>query len=214
MRYLAFLSRPFAALFSLLAVFAVLTSGCQTDNTATNGGNAASGDAGSTAEPVVDSELLRQGDLLKITFKGPTNLQFTEHEERIPASGQITLQYIGKVQAVGKTRVELQDAIRAKYVPAVFKELSVTIAPAERFFYVGGEVKDENRHPYLGELTLREAINAAKGFTEFANKKNIQVTRTDGKVIKVNYYKALEDPKKYDIKIQPGDKIVVKRSYW
>ncbi len=214
MRHLAFPSRPFAALFSLLAVFAVLTSGCQTDKTATNGGNAASGDAGSDAEPVVDPELLRQGDLLKITFKGPTNLQFTEHEERIPASGQITLQYIGKVQAVGKTRVELQDAIRAKYVPAVFKELSVTIAPAERFFYVGGEVKDVNRHPYLAELTLREAIDAAKGFTEFANKKKIEVTRTNGKVITVNYYKALENPTKYDIKIQPGDKIVVKRSYW
>lgn len=206
MRYLAFLSRPFAALFSLLAIFAVLSGGCQTDKTATN-----TGDADSAAEPVVDPELLRQGDLLKITFKGPTNLQFTEHEERIPASGQITLQYIGKVQAVGKTRVELQDDIRGKYVPVVFKELSVTIAPAERFFYVGGEVEDENRHPYLGELTLREAINAAKGFTEFANKKNIQVTRTNGKVITVNYFKALEVPNKYDIKIQPGDKIVVKR---
>lgn len=189
---------------AFLAALALLVSGCETARVATN----PSGD--DLADPI-DSEFLRVGDLLKITFKGPANLQFAEHQERVPESGQITLQYIGKVDALGKTRVQLQDDIRAKYVPAVFKELSVTIAPGERFFYVSGEVKDENRHPYLGRLTVTEAINAAKGFTDFANKRKVELTRADGTVLTVDCIRAQRDPLKYDLRVLPGDRIRVPR---
>jgi len=202
------LSNPFGNLV-LLGVFAALVAGCaSTKDVATNPDL----DIEEQASP--DSELLRPGDMLKFTFKGPSNLQIPVHEERIPESGSITLPDIGKVEAVGKTRVQLQEAVRAKYVPAHYRELSVTIAPAERFFYVSGEVRKPDRHPYLGKETLKGAITAAGDFTEFADKKNISVTRTDGTVQRAHYPLALQNPTKYDLKILPGDTIHVPRRYY
>lgn len=195
--------------FGCLGALTLLLAGCQTSRPDTNNAEGEPDVAG-----MGDSEVLRAGDLLKITFRGPAAVQIPDHQERIPESGQITLQYIGKVDAVGRTRVQLQDEIRSKYVPDVFRELSVTIAPAERFFYVSGEVRKPDRHPYLGEITLREAIAAAGDFTDFADKRRIQVTRTSGRVLRGDYIRALEDPITYDLKIFPGDKIVVKRRVW
>lgn len=209
MRYFVRLLRARFALPFLLAVLGFALAGCKSMPIAENPPN-----IGSYEPTNGDSELLRPGDLLKFTFQGPSNLTIPVHEERVPESGYITLPDIGKVEAVGKTRVQLQEAVRAKYVPAHYRELSVTIAPAERFFYVAGEVRKEDRHPYLGKETLTGAISAAGGFSEFADKKNISVTRTDGTVLRAHYPKALENPTKFDLKILPGDKINVPRRYY
>lgn len=209
MRHFARLLRLDFALLTLLAVLGLTLVGCSSLPIAENPPIGSGID-----EPIsYGSELLRPGDVLKFTFKGPSSLQIPVHEERVPESGQITLPEIGKVEAVGKTRVELQDAVRDKYVPAHYRELSVTIAPAERFFYVSGDVKKPDRHPYLGKLTLTAAITAAGDFTDFADKSSILITRTDGKVLRGHYGKALENPMKYDIIILPGDKIHVPRRH-
>ena len=160
------------------------------------------------------SEILRPGDKLQITFRAGDSIQFS-HEESIPDSGGITLPNLpsarSRVPAAGKTRVQLEEDIRNLYVPDVYQQLSVTIAPTERFFYISGEVNNEARHQYLGKLTLTQAIATAQGFTDWASKKNIQITRTNGKVLRADYTKALEDPTIYDIIILPGDQINVPR---
>lgn len=158
-----------------------------------------------------DAEALRAGDFLKITFSGPTNIQIPDHEERIPESGQISLSAIGKVAALGKTRVQLQDEIQKRYVPSVFKQLTVTIAPAERFFYVLGEVEKPDRYPYLGGLTATRAIAIGGDFTEFAKKRAVEITRVDGRVDIADCIKALKEPSKYDLRVYPGDKVHVPR---
>lgn len=159
------------------------------------------------------SELLRSGDVLKISFRGPTQ-PIPEVVDRIPESGIITLPHNVSVTAVGKTRVELQEIIRTNYVPRVYQQLTVTIAPEERYFYVTGEVQKPDRHPYRGKLTVRDAIAAAGDFREFADKKEITVTRTDGTVLRVHYPKAVTNPALYDIRILPGDKLHVPRRYY
>jgi len=159
-----------------------------------------------------DSDVLQVGDLLRITFSGPID-PIPPHEERIPPSGEITLPHIGKIKAVDVTRVELQDRIRTNYIPAIYRDITITIAPAERFFTVRGQVNDPNRHPYLGELTVLQAIGAAGDFTPFANKRRVEVTRKDGTRIIVNCDKAQQDPR-LDIEILPGDTIFVDRSWF
>jgi protein involved in polysaccharide export with SLBB domain len=205
MRYFARLQRSRVGILALLAAFTLTQTGCQTLPIA----EVVPRGANETLSP--GAELLRPGDVLKFTFKGPSTLEIPPHEERIPESGFVTLPEIGSVEAVGKTRVQLQEAVREKYVPAHYRELSVTIAPAERFFYASGEVNDKARHPYLGKLTLISAIAAAGGLTDFAEKGNINVTRTDGTVLRAHYGKALKTPTRYDIEILPGDKIHVPR---
>jgi polysaccharide export outer membrane protein len=185
-----------------LAAIASFSAGCVTLPVATT--ETDPGDVVLTDE----AEVLRPGDLLKISFKGP-GTPIPEHEERIPESGSITLRDIGRVEAVGKTRVQLQEDILEKYVPKYYLHLTVTVSPGERFFYTSGDVKDPNRHPYLGELTLTSAISASGGFTDFADKKKILITRTNGKVLRGHFPKALENPTLYDIRILPGDILIL-----
>lgn len=154
-------------------------------------------------------EKLRVGDMLNVTFSGP-NPAPPEHNERIPEDGYIRLPNIEKVKAVGRTRVEVQEEIQQKYVPQIYRFLTVTIAPAERFFYVYGEVNKKDRHPYLGELTILDAIAAAGGFTDFARKSKVQLIRVDGSIEVVDCVKALKDPKR-NPKIHPGDRVYVPR---
>lgn len=206
MRYIVSLFRGRSILLFVLMVMSLVLGGCSTMPVSMTT------DEADTEVALGDSELLRPGDLLKISFKGPSTILIPDHEERVPESGYITLRDIGKIDAVGKTRVQLQEEIRKRYVPSHYRELAVTVAPAERFFYVSGDVRKPDRHPYLGKLTLTAAITAAGDFNDFADKTDIRITRTDGRVLRGDYLKALENPTLYDLKILPGDKIHVRRS--
>jgi polysaccharide export outer membrane protein len=193
---------------ALLVTFLGIVSGCASkvsinppvDGQATLGGSNSG-----------DVEALRAGDFLKITFAGPTTVKIDDHEERIPEDGQISLRGIGKLNALGKTRVQLQDEIQKRYVPSVYKQLTVTIAPGERFFYLSGEVKKADRYTYLGGLTVSRAIAIGGDFSEFAKKRAVEITRVDGRVDIADCVKALKEPSKYDLRIYPGDKINVPR---
>ena len=70
-----------------------------------------------------------------------------------------------------------------------------------------------NRIQYATKMTLLQAINTAGGFTDFADKKKVQVTRADNKLIKVNCVKAIDHPE-LDVEIFPGDQIYVPKKFW
>lgn len=208
MKFSAFISRYSLGLILAVSVIGALTTGCVSNkNAESEQFSRLKGDASSGA-----SEELRPGDVLKITFKGPVNPP-PDHEERIPESGQISLQYIGKVDVIGKTREHLQDEIQSKYVPDYFKELTVTIAPADRFFFVYGEVKIPNRYPYGNKLTVSGAISTAGGFTDFAKQTKVQLIRADNKKEIVNCKKGRDNPA-FDPEVLPGDRIYVPRRYF
>lgn len=205
MKFFALISRYGLGFVPAVALFAVLTSGCASNKEAERKAfEQFEADSQGGA-----SEVLRPGDVLKITFRGPVNPP-PDHEERIPETGRISLQYIGPIDVLGKTREKLQDEIRDKYVPNYFQALTVTISPADRFFYVGGEVKTPNRYPYGNKMTVTSAIATAGDFTDFARKSKVQLIRATGEREVVNGKKALENPK-YDPEVLPGDRIYVPR---
>jgi polysaccharide biosynthesis/export protein VpsN len=155
----------------------------------------------------------RVGDTVTITFSGldPSN-QLPPHEERIKDDGTITLYLINSVVAAGKTSGELQREIQEKY-RKYYPNLVVTVKVPDLFFSVGGEVRNPNKQPWTGEVTVTRAIQASGDFTDFANKKKVLLTRVDGTVIKVNCIEALENPQ-LDPKVMPGDKITVPRKWY
>ncbi|MBM3834051.1 MAG: polysaccharide export protein [Verrucomicrobia bacterium] len=155
------------------------------------------------------SNLLRVGDPLTINFTGVQDPP-GQHQERIKEDGMITLPLIGSIQAAGKTIGQLQQEITERYVPKYYKRLNVTIASEMRFFVVIGEVRKEDRHQFAGEMTVLKAIAAAGGFTDFAKRTKVQVTRANGKKITVDCNKAQKDPS-VDVAIYPDDKIYVPR---
>jgi polysaccharide export outer membrane protein len=157
------------------------------------------------------SDRYRVGDLVTVKFSGVQEL-IPPHEERIKEDGSITLHLIGSVIATGKNSGELQQEIQARY-QKYYRGLVVTVVSLDRFFYVGGEVKSPGRQPWVGALTVTQAIQVAGDFTDFANKKKVQLTRADGSTLTVNCVKALKDPK-LDPRVMPGDKVSVPRRWW
>ena len=156
------------------------------------------------------ADTLQVGNKVIIIFADiPTPIQ--PMEEVVREDGMISLHLGQKIQAAGKKKGELEEEIKALYVPKFYLRLSVNIKLEERFFSVGGEVRQSSRQIYSGEMTVLKAITAAAGFTEFADKKKIDIIRTNRRKDRVNWYKAQEDPKKYDLPIFPGDQIFVHR---
>ena len=188
-----------------LLVLGLMLSGCATTGT---GAGAAAGETGTKAPPIDDK--LRGNDLVSISFQGVSDLN--AHEERIKDDGTITLKHIGNVQAVGKSVGELQRDIHAAYVPKYYPTLVVTVKAEDRFFWVNGEVKINNRYVHSGEHTVLKAIATAGGFTDFANQKKVELTRVDGKKFIIDCKKAQKDSK-LDLPVYPGDRIFVPRRY-
>jgi polysaccharide biosynthesis/export protein VpsN len=163
----------------------------------------------SIAPPPVQSGRLSSGDLVRIIFSDvpqpPQNVEI-----RIPEDGRITLPYNITVSAIGKTVSQLQEEIRNEYVPKLFVRLTVNIKTEERFYFVGGEVRAPARQQHNGDLTVLRAIDTVGGFTDFANRKKIELRRANGEVHIINWEKARKNPK-LDLKVYPNDQIIVHR---
>ncbi|MEW6305573.1 MAG: polysaccharide biosynthesis/export family protein [Verrucomicrobiota bacterium] len=190
----------------LLVVASVFFSGCATDGTSAPPYQPTAGD------PQVEiGETLGIGDPVRVTFHGtPTPVQPVE--ERVKDDGTINLPLIGSVKAVGKTRGELQREVQARYVPAYYAQgVVITVDPAERYFYVSGEVKIPSRQLYTPGMTVTKAIAAAGDFTVYAKKSRIEVIRANGRKERVDYKKALANPK-LDLPIFPNDRVHVPKS--
>lgn len=203
----------------ILMVLLALLAGCKTDpnaalaerfpNSPLASGQPASGSI--TNEDTIASQFskLRVGDLVMIAFSDVERPP-QKMEINIPDSGIITLPYNIHVKADGKTTTELERDIRAEYVPKLYVNLTVTVRTDMRVYYVDGEVKVARAWPYVGETTVLRAIANAGGFTDFANRKNIELRRLNGQRFTVNYHKALKDPK-LDLPVYPNDHIIVNK---
>jgi polysaccharide export outer membrane protein len=160
------------------------------------------------------SEVLRVGDSLTITFMD-TPTVIPPFEEKIKEDGSITLTLNQTFKADGKTWGDLEKEIRARYVPDYYKYMTVTVRHQEstRWYYVNGEVRMPAREIYASRITVLKAIASASGFTDFANKKKVKLTRVDGRMLTVNCVKALDNPA-LDPEVYPGDTIHVPRRFW
>ena len=100
-------------------------------------------------------------------------------------------------------------------MPNFYKYMTVSVKQLEstRWYYIDGEVKGPNRQIYNSRITVLKALASAGGFTDFANKKKVKLTRVDGRTQIVNCVKALDNPN-LDPEIYPGDKIQVPRRLW
>jgi protein involved in polysaccharide export with SLBB domain len=187
-------------------------------NTATNASTATKPPTRTASDPTYgfgtdkgDSrERIHVGDSLVVVFSD-TPQPIAPFEERVNDEGNITLMYNRTFHAEGKTRGVVEREIRAEYVPKYFRNLTVTIRPQDRFFFVDGEVKLPARQQYVGRMTVLKAIASCGDFTDFAKRSAVRVTRANGRTFTVNCKRALVNPE-LDVEIFPGDKVHVPRS--
>ena len=90
----------------------------------------------------------------------------------------------------------------------------IVLVGEKEVFYIRGEVTKPGAYLLESGMTVLKAISIAGGFTQFANRKQVDVLRAGDKgvqsKIRVNV-KSIEDGKKEDLPIQPNDTIIVPR---
>ena len=123
-----------------------------------------------------DTLVLREGDVLKITFPGSPNLDTAQPIRR---DGKLNLPLIGEIQAAGQTPSELQEKLVQAYASQIStKEVIVQVQSSTFPVFVNGAVihpgKVLSDHP----LTALEAVMEAGGFNyDTADLKHVRVVR-------------------------------------
>jgi protein involved in polysaccharide export with SLBB domain len=169
--------------------------------------------AATVASRMASPDTLRPGDRIEIGFSGNSTAPVYPHREQIRENGEIEPPLLGtNVMAAGKTIGQLQNELHDLYVPAFFKTLTVTVRLEDRYFFVGGQVRMPGQKLYLSEMTVTKAVQSAGDFTDFANRRKVEIVRKDGSREVVDFKKALRDSKA-DVPIYPGDMIHVNRRW-
>lgn len=187
------------AVVTLMSV--LLLAGCRS----------ARGPMGGTPPPGdMSIDHLRPGDKITVMFSDIPNPP-APFVGTIRDDGKILLHFNQEFEAAGKRASDLEKDIHDRYVPRFYQRLTVSVKTEERSYFVSGEVKLPGQKPYLGEVYILQAISAAGGFTDFANRRAVLVIRRDGQSMEVDCVKAQSNPK-FNVPIYPGDTILVKQS--
>jgi polysaccharide biosynthesis/export protein len=159
--------------------------------------------------------VLREGDILKISFPGSPNLNSIQ---QVRTDGKITLPLVGEVKAAGLTPDALQKKLMDLYAPQLSsKEVTVEVQSSAFPVYVSGAVlrpgKISTDHP----ITALEAVMEAGGFDYTkANLKNVTVIRQEGDQTKkytLDLKKVLEGKVSEPFYMKPGDIIYVPEKF-
>lgn len=155
--------------------------------------------------------VINVGETLVITLSD-TPTPIAPMERRVEDDGTIKLFYNESFKAAGLTIAQLEKDIHDRYVPKYFVRVTVNGGYKEnRFYTVGGEVRSPGQRPYVGRITVTQAIDSAGGMTDFAKKTDIQLIHPNRQVEHINYKKAIKDPR-FDRPVYPNDQIHVRRS--
>jgi polysaccharide export outer membrane protein len=129
-----------------------------------------------TARP--DAILLREGDVIRITFPGAPSMNAAHQIRR---DGKISLDLVGEVLAAGMTPDELEKQLVKLYSPHLLtKEVTVSLASSSFPVFVTGAVLRPGRINSERPITALEAIMEAGGFDYAkANLKKIKVIRNN-----------------------------------
>ena len=121
-------------------------------------------------------------DVLNISVYGYEDLKT---ETRVSADGRISFPLIGKIEASGKSTMELEEAIAVRLISGGFiQDAQVSVTVMERVSQqvsVLGYVNKPGRYPLDSDSSIVDLIAMAEGIAELGDTK-VVVTRTmDGK---------------------------------
>ena len=190
-----------------LAVAAMLVAGCAL--LGSQGGIYSDPNDAPSAPENSGPDILHPGEILTVNITDiPTPMP--PFEVRVSEDGKITLLLNKTFTASGKTIRDLESEIRAAYVPSQYLNMTVSLRSQNGFYTVAGEVKTGGRQPYLGATTVLRAISSCGGFTDYARRTRVRLTRGNGRSAIINCDKAQEKPE-LDLPVYPGDYINVPR---
>ena len=167
-------------------------------------------------------------DKYRLTIGDQLSFQIIEDEDDpvhlvVTDSGDLQVPYIGRYPAAGKTCKELAQDLKVELEKEYYKQATVIIAvdlkPESRGkIYLVGAIRSPGPEDISSDeqLTVSKAILRAGGFTDYADEKNVKVTRSTSagpggdKTFIVNVSQILENGKtKDDMPLQPGDLVFI-----
>jgi polysaccharide biosynthesis/export protein VpsN len=156
--------------------------------------------------------VLRPGDTIELKIGGvpASDTSNVSGSYMIDGDGNVNMPNLGKVRIGGFTAGVAQTTIENEYRQHdiyTHPTIILTMQLHSRWVNVGGEVKSPQRVAYTPDLTVLSAINAAGGFSAFADQHKVRLLRSD-QVILVDVRKARANPS-LDIPVEPGDRIEV-----
>jgi protein involved in polysaccharide export with SLBB domain len=154
--------------------------------------------------------LIAVGDMLEIKFTSPAELPPTL-KARVGRDGTISLPFQVTVTALGETPSSLASNIISAYPFNSFVKLQVKVTLDSGVCFILGEVSHPGR-VFVGRCTAMRAIDIAGGLTKYADRKKIQLIRSNGEMVWVDWNKARNKPKLDPVvDSHGGDVIVVPR---
>jgi protein involved in polysaccharide export with SLBB domain len=164
---------------------------------------------------VLADATLRPGDTMDLKIGGvpSTEISSVSGQYTIDGEGNINLPYIGRLKIAGLAPGAAQAMIESVYKARKIytnPNIVITMQPQSRFVNVGGEVKSPQRVPFTPDLTVLSAINAAGGFSPFADQRRIRLLRGQ-KVTIIDAKKIRSNPSR-DVQLEPGDQVEVPQS--
>lgn len=151
-------------------------------------------------------------DLLTIRFWGDTQLSV---DVVVRPDGKISVPLLNDVQAAGLTPEQLNQSLE-KAASKYIAEPDATVIVREirsRKVYVIGQVGKPGPVPLNSDMTVVQALAAAGGLLEYANKSDVGILRKENgreKRIKFNYNDFVKGKNvQQNIALQPNDTVVV-----
>jgi protein involved in polysaccharide export with SLBB domain len=170
---------------------------------------------GACAATLAGEAVLRPGDTIELKIGGvPSNdTTSVSGAYMIDGQGYVNMPNLGKVRIGGLTTGAAQGAIENGYRSHDIytnPTIIITMQAQSRWVNVGGEVKAPQRVPYTPDLTILATINAAGGFSAFADQRKVRLLRGN-EVMVIDIRKVRSNPS-LDVPVEPGDRIEVPQS--
>jgi len=156
--------------------------------------------------------VLREGDVIQITFATSTNLNATQ---RIQMDGNVSLQFVNNVPAAGKTPLEFAQSLEKLYQAHLrgMEPITVSVISNAAAVYVTGAVLRPGRIPLERPLTVLDAVMEAGGIDNTRAKlSGVTVLRVEnGRRVsrRVNLKSALEGKDSSLFYLKPFDIVYV-----
>jgi len=166
----------------------------------------------STGMPLPTDYVIGPDDVLGIVFWRDTDMT---GDVTVRPDGNITLPLVRDIKAAGLRPDELREAI-TKAASKFIEDPNVTVVVRQinsRNVFITGQVARPGPYPVSGQLNVLQLIAISGGLLEYADAKNITITRTGPtktETFTFNYKDVARGRKiEQNITLKPGDTVVV-----
>lgn len=171
-----------------------------------------------TVATLDDSKLvLGSGDKIEIVVYAGTRAAKAAYA--LDDTGEIQFQYIGTIEAAGKTARAIQDEIQVKLADGYLNNPIVAVTVVEinsRKLLVLGQVPKPGMVKFTPGMTITEAIAQSGGFSPMARKNMVKVTRQvkGTKEIYKIPVEMIAEGSRPNFPMLPGDEVFVPERAW